>query len=108
MRLVTGQGFWSPLVWLALAAGVALLAWAFWFRGRRTYKAGTDQDMPFLSGEQVPEGAHVGGQHLYWGFVEGLRPFVDRVQAFHTGFLGDYMTWLVVLLAVALLVVMLT
>lgn len=108
MRLVTGQGYWSPLVWLALAAGVVLLAWAFWTRGRRTYKAGTDQDIPFLSGEAAPEEAHVGGQHLYWGFVQGLRPALEALRAFHSGFLGDYVTWMVVLLAVALLVVVLT
>ncbi len=108
MRLVTGQGYWSPLVWLALAAGVALLAWAFWSRGQRTYKAGTEQDLPFLSGERAPEGAHVGAPHLYWGFAQGLRPVLEALRTFHSGFLGDYVTWMVVLLAVALLVVTLT
>ncbi|MGC9529343.1 MAG: hydrogenase [Candidatus Bipolaricaulaceae bacterium] len=105
MRLLTGEGFWSPLVWLALAVGVAALGAIFWSRGRRDYKAGTEQDVPFLSGERVPEGAHVGGRHLYWGFVEGLRPLLDRLDAFHSGFLGDYVAWFVALLAVAFLVV---
>ena len=108
MRLVTGQGYWSPLVWLALAAGVAFFGWLFWRLGRRTYKAGTDQDTPFLSGEAAPERAHVGGQHLYWGFLQGLRPTLEALRVFHSGFLGDYVTWTVVVVAVALLVVMLT
>lgn len=96
MRLVTGQGYWSPLIWLALAAGVAFFGWQFWRLGRRPYKAGTDQDAPFLSGEAAPEGAHVGGHHLYWGFLQGLRPALEALRAFHSGFLGDYLTWTVV------------
>ncbi|MBC7098205.1 hydrogenase [Candidatus Bipolaricaulota bacterium] len=108
MRLFTGEGHWSPLVWLALAAGVGFFAWLLWRWGRRTYKAGTEQDIPFLSGERAPEGAHVGAPHLYWGFLQGLRPVLEGLRAFHSGFLGDYVTWMVVLLAVALLVVALT
>jgi len=33
---------------------------------------------------------------------------MDWLKAFHSGFLGDYVTWTVILLAVALLVVVLT
>lgn len=108
MRLLTGEGFWSPLVWLALAAGVGVLAWLLWRLGRRTYKAGTEQDVPFLSGEELPEGGHVGATHLYWGLRQGLRPLLETLEAFHSGFIGDYVTWMVVLLAVAILVVILT
>jgi len=108
VRLLTGEGFWSPLIWLALAAGVALLAWALRSRGRQDYKRGTEQETPFLSGEPMPEGVHVGGQHMYWGFVEALRPVIDGLRAFHTGMVSDYVTWLVVMLAVVFLVVMLS
>jgi hypothetical protein len=108
MSLTSGEGFWSPLWWLALAAGVGVLGWLFWRMGRRTYKAGTEQDAPFLSGEAAKEPAHVGGEHLYWGFVQGLRPLVEHLRAFHTGMLEDYVGWLLWLLAVAFLVVALT
>ncbi|MBC7093513.1 hydrogenase [Candidatus Bipolaricaulota bacterium] len=106
MRLVTGEGYWSPLAWLAAAAGVLLLAGLLWSRGRRDWKRGTEEELPFLSGEAAPEGARVGGQHLYWGFVEGLRPYVERLRAFHSGFVADYVAWFVVVLAMALLVAM--
>lgn len=105
MTLLTPEGYWSPLVWLASAFGVLLFAALFWFRGRRDYKRGTEQDLPFLSGEKM-EGAHVGGQHLYWGFVEGLKPYVERLRLFHSGFLGDYVAWLVVMLAMVFLIVL--
>jgi len=106
MRLLTGEGYWNPLVWLATAIGVVLLTSFVWTRGRRDYKRGTEQDLPFLSGEKM-DGAHVGGQHLYWGFVEGLRPYVERLRAFHTGFVGDYMAWLVLMLGAVFLIVLL-
>ncbi len=106
MRLWTGEGAWTPVVWVAAALATALLALVLWARSRRQYKKGTEQDLPFVSGEKV-EGAHVGGQHLYWGFVEGLKPLVERLRAWHTGFVGDYVTWFVAMLAVVLLIVLL-
>jgi len=105
MTLFTPHGYWNPLLWLAAAAGVTALALVVWSRGRRDYSRGTDAELPFLSGEKA-EGAHVGGGHLYWGFVEGLRPYVDRLRAVHTGFVGDYVGWLVVILAVVFLIVL--
>ncbi len=105
MQLTTGEGFWTPLVWVAAAVATVLLALLLWSRSQRAYKRGTEQDLPFVSGEKV-EGAHVGGQHLYWGFVEGLKPLVDRLRWFHTGFVGDYVAWFVAILAVVLLIVL--
>ncbi|HDI11659.1 MAG TPA: hydrogenase [Candidatus Acetothermia bacterium] len=104
----SGEGFWNPIVWTLLALGVLGLAYALWLQGRRTYKRGTEQEEPFLSGERLPEeGSHIRGEHLYWGFVAGLRPLIETLRAFHTGFIGDYIGWLVVVLGVAILVVML-
>lgn len=108
MGLISGEGFWSPLIWLALAAGVGAIAWFIWSHGRREYKSGTEQDAPFLSGERSTEGMYVGGEHLYWGFVEGLRPIVERIRAFHTGFIGDYIGWFIVIMALAFIILALT
>ncbi len=107
MILETFEGFWSPLVWTAVAVAVTLLALALRSRGRRDHKKGTEQTAPFLSGEAAPDGVHVGGQHLYWGFVEALRPYIERLRAAHTGFVVDYVTWLVVALAGIMLLVLL-
>jgi len=106
MRLLTGEGHWNPLVWLAAAVGVGALAALLWARRRRDSQRGTKQDLPFLSGEKM-DGAHVRGQRRYWGFVERLRPCVERLRALHTGFVGDYVAWLVLLLGAVFLIVLL-
>lgn len=108
MRIGSGEGFWGPIVWAILALGVAAIAFAVWFQGRRTYKRGPEQEEPFLSGEKLPPGAPgIGGTHLYWGFTEALKPFLSRLASFHTGFVGDYVGWLIVILVVAIMVVIL-
>lgn len=107
MRIGSGEGFWSPIVWVILALGVLAIGFAIWLQGRRTYKRGSEQEEPFLSGERLPEGGGVGGAHLYWGFTEALRPALSRLADFHTGFVGDYVGWLLVLLVISILVVML-
>ncbi len=109
MRIGSGEGFWGPIVWALLALGVLALGIAVWLQGRRTYKKGTEQEDPFLSGEKLPEGGGgVAATHLYWGFAEALRPLLSRLVALHTGFVGDYVGWLLVVLVIAVLVVMLS
>lgn len=105
MGISTGEGTWSPLIWVLAALACLILAWAIWMRGRRTYKRGTDQELPFLSGERM-ERPQVGAYHLYWGFVEALRPYLQVLRAWHSGFLGDYVGWFLVMLAVVFLIVL--
>ena len=105
VEIHTGQGFWHALVWLAAALGVFLLSLAIWSMGRREFRRGTEAELPFLSGERV-EDARVGAPHLYWGFAEALKPFLERLRNFHSGFIGDYVGWFAVILAVILLLVM--
>jgi|Deesub1362B_J571_1020462.scaffolds.fasta_scaffold00111_55 hypothetical protein len=109
MRIGSGEGFWGPIVWVILALGILAMGFAVWLQGRRTYKRGTEQEEPFLSGEKLSKGGGaVAGIHLYWGFAEALRPLLSRLVAFHSGFVGDYVGWLLVVLVVSLLVVMLS
>lgn len=102
VRVLTGQGYWSPLVWVAAALGALLLALLLWVRGRREYKRGTEQELPFVSGERV-ENPRVSATHLYWGLTEALRPVLERLGNWHSGVVNDYVGWFVVILGVALL-----
>lgn len=105
IRIVTGQGYWSALVWVAAALGVLVLAGALWSRGHREYKRGTEQELPFLSGERA-ENPQVGALHLYWGLTEALRPLLERLRNWHSGVISDYVGWFVVILGVALLLLL--
>ncbi|MEN3010116.1 MAG: hydrogenase [Candidatus Bipolaricaulaceae bacterium] len=106
LTVLTGQGYWSPLIWAAAALGTFLLAGLLWWRGRREYKRGTEQELPFVSGERV-ENPRVGALHLYWGLTEALRPFLERLRGWHSGVINDYAGWFVVVLGVVLLLLLL-
>ncbi len=105
IRIFTGQGFWTPLIWLAAALGTFGLAGVLWWRGRREYKRGTEQELPFLSGERA-ENPQVGALHLYWGLGEALRPLLERLGNWHSGVLNDYVGWFIVVFGVVLLLVL--
>lgn len=105
VTLTTGQGFWSALVFAAAALGTLLLAGLLWWRGRREYKRGTEQELPFLSGERG-ENPGVGALHLYWGLTEALQPVLERLRRWHSGVINDYAGWFVVILGLVLLLVL--
>jgi len=102
--LFTGGGSWSPLIWSS--AFFFLLLAALWFRklGKETYKEGTDQTEPFLSGQEPPrvEQLHVASSNAYWGLTEALRNYLGPLEKLHSGVLNDYFGWLVVSLALGL------
>lgn len=105
LKIFTGQGYWSPLIWVAAALGVFVIALLLWGLGRREHKRGTDQELPFLSGERVEE-PRVSAVHLYWGFVEALKPVLVRLKSWHSGVINDYIGWFLLVLAVVFLLVM--
>lgn len=102
LKILTGHGYWSPLIWVLAALGALILACLLWSRGRREYKRGTEQEIPFLSGERV-EDPRLGAPHLYWGLVEALKPILGRLRAWHSGVVNDYAGWFLVILAVVVL-----
>lgn len=104
LRVFTGQGYWSPLIWVAAALGAVFLATLVWWRGRREHQHGTDQELPFLSGERV-ENPQVGALHLYWGLTEALRPFLSRLRNWHSGVVTEYVSWFLVILGIIVLLV---
>lgn len=105
IRIGTGQGYWTPLIFVAALLGVFLLAALVWAQGRREYKRGTEQELPFLSGERE-ENPHVGALHLYWGLAEALRPLLERLKAWHSGNINEYAGWFLVILAVVVLLLL--
>jgi len=109
-KVYTGFGFWDVYTWIiffALAAGLVL-----WLRsmGRSDYKKGTEQDEIFYGSNEVPEDGEdiqVPASSAYWGFVEALQPYYEKLLQIHTGIANDYVGYLVVttgILAVLVLI----
>ncbi|WP_301665057.1 hydrogenase [Methanoculleus frigidifontis] len=105
--LVTGFGFWNPIIWLAVLAVALVIAYLIWLTGESSYKPGTEQTKPYLSGNPEPakQDVHVGGGHLYWGFTEAMRGYYDRIVPLHTGVLTDYLLWFFGIAAILILIV---
>ncbi|MHA1290820.1 MAG: hydrogenase [Candidatus Thorarchaeota archaeon] len=93
--LLSGSGFWNPLLWLALLVFFALIGYIIYSRGNPSYKPNTDQVMPFLSGNVEPskEKVQVKAGDIYWGFVEALKGYYKVLTAIHTGDMRDYILW---------------
>jgi hypothetical protein len=79
-----------------------IVAWLWWKTGNASNKKGTEQGVPFLSGHAQPDVTklHIRGENLYWGFLEALKGYYQRLVPVHSGLMSDYLLWfLVVMLA---------
>ncbi|ALM75636.1 hypothetical protein [Thermococcus barophilus] len=94
-KLVTGSGYWSPLLWLAFLILFALIGYIIYSRGNPSYKKESEQVKPYLSGNAEPskEKIQVKASDIYWGFIEALKEYYRVLQAIHTGDVRDYILW---------------
>ena len=97
----TGTGFWNPLMLAAAAVVVAVIVYILRATGTDKYKKGTQQEMPFMSGNHVPE-AHVKASNIYWGFLKALNSYYIWAKRMHSGIVNDYV-YMFVLVVVVLL-----
>ena len=104
LTLDTGAGFWTPvllLLGLLVCIIIVLVIRAF---GEKSYKRGTEQTKPFLSGnaEGNKDNMHVRAGNIYWGFLEALKEYYKPTTEAHTGDVTDYLIWYVGVMAVVL------
>jgi hypothetical protein len=106
--LYSGAGYWNPLAWVAATAVAMAVVYLIWRRGERSYKKGTAQTTPFISGNPEPEkgAVHIRAGNLYWGYTEGLKGYYDRVIPMHTGITTDYLLWIFWVTGILLILVM--
>jgi len=104
--LDTGSGFWNPLVWGFALLIVFLVIYILRGAGKTSYKKGTEQTKPFLSGnpETSKESMHVKGENVYWGFVKSMKFIYDRFEKMHNGNVSDYILWFVIIMGIFFLV----
>ncbi len=100
--LFTQSGYWSPLVWLASFLMVLAIALLIRSRGDKRFKHGTDQTLPFFSGNKT-DGESIHSSNLYWGFTTRLSRQFRMLIRVHTGIVNDY-AFAFVLLAVLMMI----
>ena len=100
--VITGSGFWRPLVWILVAIIAFLVAYVLRSFGTTGYKRNTEQAKVFLSGnkEYSEEQMHVKASNLYWGFTTSMDWFYKLLKKLHTGNASDYVLWFVIVLAI--------
>lgn len=102
--LTTGYGAWNPLVWLLVFVITLVLAILIRRLGEPGYKKDSDQTKPFMSGNETPDDHHIGASNLYWGYLEALKGYYEKLIPLHTGVATDYVLWMAGVLAVMLLI----
>ncbi len=107
--LFTGFGFWDFGSWLLFFAIAGALTTWLRLQGRHDYKKGTEQDSIYFSGNDLPDAADitVPASSSYWGFRTALKPYYDKLLAFHAGDITAYIGWFVVTTAVLLVLIIL-
>jgi hypothetical protein len=107
LPLSSGFGLWDPLFWVIAFAIAFIIAYAIWSLGRASYKKGTEQGRPYLSGNPEPEkgAVHIRAGNLYWGYTEGLKGYYDRIVPLHTGIITDYLLWIFGVTCILLIIV---
>ncbi len=106
----TGSGTWNPVLWL-LGFGVALgIAWFIRSFGRKDFREGTGQSLPFISGNDEPEdgGGHIPASNMYWGFLESMKSYYKRIVPLHSGIVTDYIAWFLGVMALMLVIGLMT
>lgn len=109
VALFTQNGGYAPLAWLLAIVLALALALLIRRRGRSDAPTGPEARTPFVSANPCPDpdAARVTASHLYWGFFKALAPYYDKMRAFHSGILSDYVFWFLLSIAALFLAVML-
>lgn len=109
VALFTQNGGYAPLAWLLAIVLALALALLIRRRGRSDAPTGPEARTPFVSANPCPDpdAARVTASHLYWGFFKALAPYYDKMRAFHSGILSDYVFWFLLSIAGLFLAVML-
>ena len=95
--LLTGSGYWNPIVWLIAFVILDVIVYLLWRMGKKNYTPEGEGGMPFLSGnpEISKESSHVKADNIYWGLKEALHPYYDKMKIMHNGRVNDYILWFI-------------
>lgn len=96
----TSSGFWNPLIFSVLITVLSIILYLLYLQGRKEYKKGSEQIMPYLSGniEYDNKILRVKASNLYWGFVKTFNPYYKGLSIIHTENINDHMLSLIIIL----------
>jgi hypothetical protein len=106
--LLTGSGYWDPLLYLVSVLVILGIAYVIRSRGqgKHEHHHNNNKSLPFYSGNVSPE-ENIGSENLYWGFFEATKKYYAWLVRMHTGIVNDYVFSLVVLVVVMILALVL-
>ena len=97
--LITESGMWSPITFLAASIILLIIVYLLRSTGTKKYKHGTEQTVPFFSGNKTPE-KNIESSNLYWGFLEAMKGYYNVLTKLHTGIVNDYVYSFVLLIVI--------
>ncbi len=103
--LITGSGFWNPIVFLIAFIILDIVAYIVWKMGNGDYIPEEDGGKPFLSGnpEISKEESHIKADNIYWGLKEALHGYYEKMENMHNGRANDYILWFIGVIAILLI-----
>jgi hypothetical protein len=104
-QLETGVGYYNAIIWSVSFIVIAICIYTIRSLGKHEYKKGTEQVLPFLSGAIEYDKVRVHGENIYWGLVQALKSYYNKIVPAHTGVVSDYILWLVLVLATVLMII---
>lgn len=104
--LMTGFGFWNPLIWLIAFIVIYLIVNFFVKHGKEDTEKEGDMLLPFTSGNYVSEeDMHIRASNVYWGFMEAMKGYYNLMAKMHTGIMSDYVYWYISVLAIIIILI---
>lgn len=104
-RIDTDVGYWHAIIWAISFIVLGILAYVLRNLGSKSYKMGTEQVKPYLSGTTEYDKTRVAGENVYWGFVQALKKYYTRIVPVHSGIVSEYIYWLVVVIALLFVII---
>lgn len=106
--LLTGQGSWNAVVFLAAFTISAVIAIVLYKLGQRGTVPKGEGKKPYLWGNPTEVNGkplHIPGSNVYWGFIEALKPYYKPMEKIHSGLINEYVFWMVATLGIVIAVI---
>lgn len=102
--LETQHGIWVPLAFVLFASLAMLVSYAFSLLGKKDFAYSKVKAKPFVSGNDASAYGVISASDYFWGFFRATENYYKLVKGIHTGLVGDYVFWFVVVASILLII----